>query len=115
MKKSNQPNVNIKARRIFIRVTDEEFNKVKRNADIAGMTVSAYARKSLLKEPVSAHPPEEYFALRRDISGLCTNVNQIAHAVNSGIEPPSRAAGEAKRIAFQIYEIVKEMPAHGSE
>ena len=111
--KSSSSNLNIKTHRLFIRVTNDEFDKIKRYADKAGMTVSAYARKSLLKEPVVAHPPEEYFALRRDISGLCTNVNQIAHAVNSGIEPPNRAAGEAKRIAEQIYDIVKGMVNHG--
>jgi len=109
MKESSLLNTNVKTRRLFIRVTENEIERIKRYADKAGMTVSVYARKCLLKEPVAAHPPEEYFALRRDISGLCTNINQIAHAVNSGIEPPNRAAGEAKRIASQIYDFIKEM------
>jgi len=111
--KPTSSNPKTKTRRVFIRVTDDEFERIKRYADKAGITVSAYTRKRLLNEPVAAYPPDEYFALRRDISGLCTNVNQIAHAVNSGIEPPSRAAGEAKRIAEQIYDIVKGMVNRG--
>jgi len=111
--KPTSSNPKTKTRRVFVRVTDEEFERIKCYADKAGITVSAYARKRLLNEPIVAHPPEEYFALRRDISGLCTNVNQIAHAVNSGIEPPNRAAAEAREIAEQIYDIVKGMVNRG--
>jgi hypothetical protein len=104
-----------KTRRLFIRVSSDEFESIKRYADKTGTTVSAYARKRLLNEPVAAYPPKEYFELRREISGLCTNVNQIAHAVNSGIEPPNRAAREAREIAERIYDIVRGMENHGSQ
>lgn len=104
-----------KTQRLFIRVSSDEFERIKKYAEKTGATVSAYARKRLLNEPVEAYPPKEYFTLRRDISGLCTNVNQIAHAVNSGIEPPNRAAREAREIAEQIYDIVRGLVNHGGQ
>ena len=43
----------IKKCNINMRVTEEDFNKIKSNADTVNMSVSEYARKCLLKEDIS--------------------------------------------------------------
>lgn len=98
-----------KTERIYIRISSDELERAKVYAIRAGLTLSNYARNRLLQEPVAVQIPEEFHRLRRDISGLCTNVNQIAHAVNASLAKPTEAAIQARRLAQQTYEIVKGM------
>ena len=99
---------NPKTQRVFIRISSDELNQVVDNAQSAGLSLSAYARMRMLNRPVQTRPPDEYRAILRNISGLCNNVNQIARAVHMQCVHPVRAAEEAKRIAQEIYTVVKE-------
>jgi len=96
-----------KTNRLFIRLSDVELQQIRRASREAGLSMSSFARKCLLRERVTARLSEEYLAMRRDIAGLCNNVNQIAHSVNSKCRDPIPAAQEARLLAQRIYDLMK--------
>lgn len=85
----------MRTRRLFLRISSEEFNEIQNHAASARLSFSGYARQRLLLQPVSTHPPEELHRLRRDLAGLLNNVNQIARAVHTHVREPCKAAEEA--------------------
>lgn len=97
----------IKSNRIFIRLNDEELDQIRKSSRDAGLSMSAFARKRLMGEKVSARFSEDYLSLRRDISGLCNNVNQIARAVNGKCLAPLPAAEEARVLVQNIYNLMR--------
>ena len=96
-----------KTNRLFIRLSDEELQQIRKASQEAGLSMSSFARKCLLGQRVTARLPEGYLAFRRDIAGLCNNVNQIAHAVNSKSRESVPAALEARALAQRIYDLMK--------
>ena len=93
--------------RLFIRVSDMELARIRQMTEETGLTMSAFVRKRALGEPIIARLHVDYLALRRDIAGLCNNVNQIAYAVNSRVKQPGPAAEEAREMAQKTYNLVK--------
>ena len=104
---------NLRRERLYIRVNAHEVEAIRRYAERAGLTVSQYARKRLLMEPVVAALPEGFNELRRDIAGLCNNVNQIARAVHMNARDASRAASDARRYAGEVYQMLTEWMNRG--
>ena len=96
-----------RTRRMFLRVSPEELAEIHSHAARAGLSLSRYARKRLLLQPVPALPPDEVHQLRRDLAGLCNNVNQIARAVHTQARDPCKAADEAMRYAREAYDLVR--------
>lgn len=108
---SKQP----RSRRLEIRVTDSELAAIDAAAERAGMTRTAYLVASATGADVApvvvdAEPLRQ--AARR-WSGVATNVNTIAHAVNAGHVPAdadlraaigdaSAAAADAKDAALAM-------------
>ena len=64
-------------------------------------------------EPVAAALPEGFNELRRDIAGLCNNVNQIARAVHMNARDAFRAASDARRYAGEVYQMLTEWMNRG--
>lgn len=67
------------------RATPEEQAVVKRKAQLAGVTVSAFLRSSALTHGVGVLTAEQAAELRtvvRQLQGACINLNQIALAIN---------------------------------
>ncbi|MGD9668820.1 MAG: plasmid mobilization relaxosome protein MobC [Hyphomicrobiaceae bacterium] len=105
---------------ITFRVSSEERRRLDEAAIEAGMTLSAYVaatvdrRTSELRRrlagmqkaatppppPSPNIPPEVVYELRR----IGNNVNQIAHAVNSGLPPDIRHYGKQLLLILQVIE-----------
>lgn len=86
----------------FVRVTPEEDEKLSCLAEQAGVSVPRLLIESTLTRPTDPSSMEqqaiidELYGLRRQITGIAVNVNQIAHATNATLE---RQAGETAALA----------------
>jgi hypothetical protein len=77
-------------RRISLRYTDDEFNRIAAKADRAGLAVAAFLRASALDGDAGVRarrrPPADHKALRQ-LLGECArvgnNINQIARRLNA--------------------------------
>lgn len=93
-----------------LRLTDEEYIRLLKAADQAGMSVSEYARRQLAsgKVVVRNEPApidhETFMQLRR----IGTNLNQIAHAVNSDLPLPP----EFRKVCTVIEDVVMRVVNH---
>lgn len=103
----------LRTERIYVRVSTEEVEWIREYAAKAGLTVSEYARKRMMQEPVIEAIPEKVVQMKRDVAGLCNNVNQIARAVYMKTQDPYKAAQDAKWYASQIYAMFKRLIAGG--
>lgn len=73
----------MKTETLHIRVRPEEREKLKRNAGTRRLSV--WCRKVLLNELAGgASIAEELLALRRELSAIGNNLNQIARRLNKG-------------------------------
>lgn len=106
-------NQSTRTRRPFLRVSPEELAEIQTHAASAHLSFSGYAHQRLLLQPVSTHPPEELHRLRRDLAGLCNNVNQIARAVHTNAREPCKAAEEAARYAREAYDLMRRWDQDG--
>ena len=68
--------------RLFIRVTPEELDEIKKNQDKAGLRLSEYARRLITGEKVVAAPPVELNYLIREIKRVGSNLNQLLRKLN---------------------------------
>jgi len=91
MNLSSESEISQRQKIMTFRLTDEQYNEVKDNADLLNLTISDYIRKNLLNIPVpkSAKKP----SLDRQILGkllsqigrVGNNINQLAKKNNSGV------------------------------
>lgn len=88
---------------IHFRVTSSEYESIKNNADKSGLSLSEYARRSLVGEKVMAAPPAEFGELIREIKRIGSNLNQVLRKLNAlGIAHPL----ELERCAANITEVI---------
>ncbi len=77
----------VRPHRPRVQLSDEELAEVTRRADAAGMGVPLYLKvRGLSSDPVGPGVGEvltELLALRRLLSGVANNVNQIARVANA--------------------------------
>lgn len=69
-------------RRFSLWLNDEEFNRLERNAEIAGMKKEPYIRKLIMGNEIKERPPDEFAKILRELSAIGNNVNQLAHKAN---------------------------------
>ena len=103
----------MRTERIYVRVNTEETERIREYAAKAGLTVSEYARKRMMQGSVIEAIPAEVIQMKRNVAGLCNNVNQIAWAVHMKTKDPYQAAQDAKWYASQIYAMFKRLIARG--
>ena len=63
-------------RSIFVRVSEDEKQKIKRSAQICGLSMSEYIRKASLGDVPRAVPPESFFEMNDTllrIYGACSS------------------------------------------
>ena len=60
-----------------------EYHQLLKQCSVSGLSASALLRHCIMRIDLRPHPPENYAALLRELSGIGTNVNQIAHWANA--------------------------------
>ena len=103
--------------RLFVRVTPEELEAIKKNQDKAGLRLSEYARRLLMGEVVVAAPPADLNILIREIKRVGSNLHQVLQKLNVfGIAYPlelERCASEISEVLNLIYRTYR--PGKGDQ
>ena len=76
---------------IYLRLTKEEKENIKEKADLSNMTISEFIRQSVLTASVKINiinrkDNKQLQELIYQLSKIGTNINQIAHQMNAGID-----------------------------
>lgn len=87
--------------RLFIRVTQSEYEAIKSKSVKSGLSLSEYSRRILLGETVVEAPPVDFILLIREVKRVGSNLNQVLKKINVlGVAHPQ----ELERCADNILE-----------
>ena len=73
----------LRKKRIQLRLSDDEYLQLGKQAEQTGMTRSQLLRSYIMGKEIHAKPSGEYLRLVREINAIGNNINQIAHIANS--------------------------------
>ncbi len=87
---------------------EREYKYLLRQCSNSGLSTSAFVRNCIMGVNLLPRPPDTYAALLRQLSGIGTNLNQIAHIANSKRDISPDSLEEAIRLARQAWRAVKD-------
>lgn len=93
---------------ISVWMNETEYKHLKSQAQIAGMGTDPFLRNLAAGVHLRPRPPDEYAALLRQLSGIGTNVNQIAHRVNARQYAVKADLAELDALVREAYRLVKD-------
>lgn len=100
-----------------IRLDDAELAKLEDRSRAAGLTIGAYLRACALETAgvrAKPRPPVDRELLARtnaDLNRVGNNINQIAHALNAGLDPPLYVA-EAIQDLRGVLAVIRQAAGH---
>lgn len=114
-KKKTYPPARMK--QFTMRVTEEMYEDLKRNANAAHLSVMAYTRQLLsARRPVVhneiVYNNPELLKVLGDIGKIGSNLNQIARYLNEGVDPTEEMRKEVIRCITELLKMrneIKEM------
>ena len=87
----------------LIRLTPKEYELLRKNSAVAGLSMSEYTRKSLVGEKIVAAPPVDFDYFIREVKRVGSNLHQVLRKLNIlGIAHPL----ELERCANEIHEVM---------
>lgn len=63
-------------------LNNEEFDRLEKDAQIAGLKKEPYVRKLIMGNEIRPRPPDEYAKILRELSAIGNNINQLAYKAN---------------------------------
>jgi len=69
--------------RVEIKLDDKEYSHLLNQIAKTPLTKSAYLRALIADKQIHQRQPEEYFEVRRLVSNMANNINQIARVANT--------------------------------
>lgn len=96
----------MKPKKLSFRVSEEEYNTIKNNAEKAELKISEYLRKISTDEKIIKI---DLSALIIELGRIGNNINQIAKQVNQGLLSDTGNIKEYKDNFNKIYEKVKDL------
>ena len=63
-------------------LNDEEFERLNKDAQIAGLKKEQYMRKLIMGNEIRPHLPDEFAKILRELYAIGNNVNQLAYKAN---------------------------------
>lgn len=91
-----------------MRLTAAEYTHLKQQAALAGMKIEPFLRQLILGVALRPKPPDCYAALLRELSGIGTNINQLAHWANGKSYATQAEIHNAAVLARQAWQLVKD-------
>lgn len=83
-------------KQIHIRVSNSDYEKIKKSAELYGVSIGQYAKqivqKSRLKQPKFAYP--EAKKIQTELNYIGNNLNQMARALNISLKYASKISHE---------------------
>lgn len=98
-----------RTRNILLRLSDEEWDYLKKNVAITGLTTQSYLRAMIKGVELKPRPPEIAATINRELSAIGVNINQIARKVNSRNCVQVSDLNEIKRLLQQLWDKVGEL------
>ena len=68
---------------VLVYLSDAEKQHLVKQTAVAGLSVGAFIRKLIIGKEIRPRPPDELPELLRQLSGIGTNINQIAKVANA--------------------------------
>lgn len=96
-----------RSRFIGLWLNEPEYQHMKKQCSISGLSISAFVRKSIMGESLRPRPPDQYAALLRELSAIGNNINQIAHWANARQSVSEAEILEAAELARQAWRLIK--------
>ena len=105
-----------KKHRITIRLTQDEYDVLKKECELSQLSVSEYIRRLLLNKkipiyPIIIHDDIELIEEIRKISKIGNNLNQIARHLNQGGMMTNPLAKQLKDIASHLHDSLMRLDA----
>lgn len=107
---------NVKSCKRTVRFSADEDAEIRRHAAAMGITISAYiARKALAQDAADITTRDEQLdagideltAQRRQLSGVASNVNQLARDFNSGVDLAPGAVLDAMAATMTVLDVTR--------
>lgn len=76
-KKTNRPI------QIHFRVTESEYEIIKKKVEQSGLSMSEFARKTFLGKKIVSAPPADFPTLIREVKRIGGNLNQLVRKLNT--------------------------------
>ena len=70
-------------KRVEIHLTEEEHRHLKKQVSYTGLSTESFIRSLIMGLTLYPRPPDELPELLRQLSGIGTNINQIAKVANA--------------------------------
>lgn len=70
-------------KRVEIHLTEEEHRHLKKQVSYTGLSTESFIRSLIMGVNLRPRPPDELPELLRQLSGIGTNINQIAKVANA--------------------------------
>lgn len=95
-------------KKLTLRLDQKECAHLLSLSRITGLKFEPLLRKLILGQLLCPRPPDEYAALLRQLSGIGTNVNQIAHRVNARQYATKADLAKLDALIREAYRLVKD-------
>ena len=89
-------------------LNDAEYDYLRQQCQISGLTSSAFIRKSIHGVEVRQRPPEEMADLVRELHAIGNNANQMAHWANAQKSITEAELRQAASFVYEAARLVKE-------
>lgn len=67
---------------IHFRVNQNEYNAIREKVKLSGLSMSDFARKTLLEMTIVSAPPADFFVLIREVKRVGSNLYQLVRKLN---------------------------------
>ena len=95
---------------IHFRVSPSEYEHIKKNVSLSGLSMSEYSRRLFMGEKIRASPTSDFLVLIRVIKRVGINLNKIIRKLNTlgvvhnlELEKCVNEIDEARRLIVQTY------------
>lgn len=95
-------------KKLTLRLDQKEYAHLLNLSHTTGLKFEPLLRKLILGQSLRPRPPDEYAALLRQLSGIGTNVNQIAHRVNARQYAVKADLDELDALVREAYRLIKD-------
>ena len=95
-------------KKLTLRLNETEYARLRQLSEASGLKFEPLLRQLLLGTELRPHPPDCYAALLRELSGIGTNINQLAHWANGKGYATQAEIHEASMLALQAWQLVKD-------
>lgn len=96
-----------KDRRVEFKLTSKEFEHLKKQASVSGMTISELLRAAIRGQEIRPILPEIKAEMLRQMSAMGNNINQIAKVANSTHFVRSEDIAAIQKMQDELWQAIK--------